>query len=82
MEAAMNYGRRVPAVLRELRLPLAAINPGEPSTDVSSLRRHGVDVALISDVGHFPMMEAPREFNRRLIEILERFKSIHDGDGN
>ena len=80
MEAAMNYGRRVPAVLRELRLPLAAINPGEPSTDVSSLRRYGVDVALISDVGHFPMMEAPREFNRRLIEILERFKSIHDGD--
>ena len=75
MEAAMNYGRRVPAVLRELRLPLAAINPGGPATDVSSLRRHGVEVALIPDVGHFPMMEAHGEFNSRLLEILEKYKS-------
>ena len=74
MESAMNYGRRVPALLDALKLPLAAINPGTPSTDVSSLRRHGVDVALMSGVGHFPMMEAPLEFNRRLLKILEKFR--------
>jgi len=74
MDAAMNYGRRVPAMLEELKLPLVAINPGSPSTDVSSLRRHGVEVALVPGVGHFPMMEAPLEFNSLLLEAFEKFR--------
>ena len=67
MEAAMTYGRRVPAMLQQLRLPFLAINPGTPATDVSSLRRYRIDVALIPGVGHFPMMEAPQEFNNLLL---------------
>ena len=76
MEAARSYGWRVPAMLQQLKIPLVAINPGTHSTDVSSLYRHGVEVALIPDVGHFPMMEAPLEFNDRLLAAYEKFRSL------
>ena len=80
LEAAMNHGRRVPGLLQQLGLPLVAINPGTPATDVSSLRRHGIEVTLIPGVGHFPMMEAPLEFNRRLLAAVEKLSpSCHHG---
>ena len=76
LDAALNYGRGVPERLKQLGLPLVAIDPGSSSTDVSSLRRHGVEVVLIPGVGHFPMMEAPQEFNDSLLEVLGKFGSM------
>jgi pimeloyl-ACP methyl ester carboxylesterase len=33
---------------------------------------HGVEVMLMSDVGHFPMMESPERFNRILRTAIEK----------
>ena len=76
LDAAMNYGRQVPSMLERLGLPIGAINPGSQSTDVSSLWRHRVEVALIPGVGHFLMIEAPLDFNTRLLQLVENFRSV------
>ena len=73
LEAAWNNGRNVPRMLSQLKLPLVAINGQSSSTDVESMRRHGVDVVLMPGVGHFPMLERPIEFNTCLVRVVEGF---------
>lgn len=73
LEATWNYAREVPAVLSRLKLPVVAINSQAWQTDIESMRRHGVDVISMPDVGHFPMMERPQEFNAHLKKIVRRF---------
>ncbi len=80
LEATWNYARNVPAVLSELQLPVVSINSQDSSTDIESLRRHGVDVILMPGVGHFLMMERPREFNSCLIQVANGFARRHDRD--
>jgi pimeloyl-ACP methyl ester carboxylesterase len=74
MEAAWSFGRAVPALLSELRLPLMAINPDDSSTNVESMRRFGIAVVLLPRVGHFPMMEDPQAFNDHLLEAMRRVR--------
>lgn len=69
--AAMAYGGEVTRTLRELDLPVVAINPAEPATDLESMEAFGVNVVTVPDVGHFVMMEDPEGFNRRLTEVVE-----------
>jgi pimeloyl-ACP methyl ester carboxylesterase len=71
---AWSYGPEVDVALKELKLPLVAINPEKPPTDVASMNRHGVDVVLMPGVGHFPMMEDPKHFNELLSKVVERFR--------
>ena len=80
LEATWNYGRHVPAVLSELGLPLVSINPRDSAIDIESMRRHGADVVLMADVGHFLMMEKPQEFNTCLARIVQAFARGHRGD--
>jgi pimeloyl-ACP methyl ester carboxylesterase len=54
-------------------VPVVAINPDHPPTDVEALRRHGVSTVLMSGVGHFGMLEDPETFNRVLTEIVATF---------
>ena len=64
-----------PGALQELKLPMMAIKPETPPTDVASMERHGVQVLLMPGVGHFLPMEEPERFNvllRRAIDMLER----------
>jgi pimeloyl-ACP methyl ester carboxylesterase len=70
LEATLAHGRTVPALLAELRLPVVAIN--SQATDIASLRRHGVDVIAMSDVGHFPMLEDPEQFDECLSRAIAR----------
>jgi pimeloyl-ACP methyl ester carboxylesterase len=72
LESALRYDREMPAALADLKLPVIAINPETPATDVASLSKHGVDVMVMSDVGHFPMLEAPDRFNRLLRTAIEK----------
>lgn len=74
LEATWNHGRVVPALLDELQLPVIAINSQDVQTDVASLRRHGVDAVVMSDVGHFPMLERPQQFNACLVQAVTSFK--------
>ena len=66
LESAIAYDREMPIALKALKLPVIAINPETPATDMASMSAHGVEVMLMSDVGHFPMMESPERFNRIL----------------
>lgn len=72
LESALAYDREMPVALKELKLPVIAINPETPATDLASLSAHGVEVMLMSDVGHFPMMESPERFNRSLRTAIEK----------
>jgi pimeloyl-ACP methyl ester carboxylesterase len=59
-------GARIPAALRELRLPVVAINADREPTDETSLARHGVKAIVVPRIGHFVQLEDPTRFNRAL----------------
>jgi pimeloyl-ACP methyl ester carboxylesterase len=73
LEATWAYARNVPAVLAEVRLPVIAINSEDAETDVESMRRCGVEVIVMPDAGHFPMLENPHAFNACLLRAVEAF---------
>jgi pimeloyl-ACP methyl ester carboxylesterase len=72
-EAAWSYGPVITATLPELDIPLVAINPADPPSDKESLKRYGVELVSMPDVGHFPMMEKPQVFNELLLEVVRGF---------
>jgi pimeloyl-ACP methyl ester carboxylesterase len=63
LAATWNHAREVPEILSELKLPVVAINAERPSSDLKSMNDLGVQVIVMPEVGHFPMMERPDEFN-------------------
>ena len=69
--ATWNHARNVPALLRELRLPVVAINARDPGADLASLQAHGVAVLDFPEAGHFPMLEKPAAFTARLATALD-----------
>jgi pimeloyl-ACP methyl ester carboxylesterase len=75
MESAWTFGTTVPGVLRDLGIPLVAINPEVPPTDMDSMRRNGVEVVLMSGVGHFLMLEDPGQFNECLARVIQAMAS-------
>jgi pimeloyl-ACP methyl ester carboxylesterase len=70
---ALNREPAILAALSEVKAPLVALNPADGSTDVDSLRRHGVEPLLLEGVGHFPMLEAPALFSSALVQTLASF---------
>jgi pimeloyl-ACP methyl ester carboxylesterase len=71
LEATWDHGPRVPGLLAELGLPVVTINAASPPTDAGSMRRNGVEVLLVSNTGHFPMLERPQEFNLCLSQAIQ-----------
>ena len=69
----LNYSRQIPQTLKELKLPVIAINDTRRPTDVASMKRHGVEVLIMPGVGHFLMMENPEGFNRLLKTAISKF---------
>ena len=70
---ARNRQPPILAALADITAPLVAINPGIAPTDVDSLRQHGVEPIVLADVGHFPMLEDPEQFNPILATTLASF---------
>ena len=68
----------VVAGLRQLTVPVVAINPDYRPTDVKALRKYGVRTVLVPGVGHYPMMEDADTFNRILDKVLEDFQLKSD----
>lgn len=58
---------------RQLRVPVRCINGNRFPTDVEAIRRvlGDFDAVVLPHTGHYPMLECPEEFNRRLGEILQ-----------
>lgn len=60
------------AGLREVKVPIRAINADRVPTDVTANRKYAsqFDVVIIKGTGHYPMLEDPARFNQMLAEIL------------
>jgi pimeloyl-ACP methyl ester carboxylesterase len=58
--------------LREIKVPIRAINADRMPTDVAVNRKYApqFDVVIIKGTGHYPMLEDPARFNQMLAEIL------------
>lgn len=70
---ALNRHPAILAALAELTAPIVAINPDVAPTDVESLRRHGVEAIVLTGVGHFLMLEDPKQFNPVLATTLASY---------
>jgi pimeloyl-ACP methyl ester carboxylesterase len=70
---AFSFDREIPPALKELNLPVVAINAETSGGDPESLKRHGVEVLLMSGVGHFLMLEDPARFNTLLRRAIDTF---------
>ena len=74
LESSFMYGRQVTTPVQELSIPIVAINPADPPSEVESLERYGVEVVLVPDVGHFIMLEDPERFNAVLRDVIRGFQ--------
>jgi pimeloyl-ACP methyl ester carboxylesterase len=76
LEALRNAMSAEPATvagLAAIDAPKVTINPDYRSTDVESLRRHGVETIVMPGSGHFLMLEHPATFNGILRQVVARF---------
>lgn len=64
--------------LKAIRVPKFAINSDFSPIDTAALKGAGVELILMSGVGHFLMMEDPVTFNRRLELVI---RSVAKGGG-
>lgn len=60
--------------LAALRIPVRLINSPLYPTDSAAAKRFGMDVVIISGVGHFAMMEDPKTFNALLSSAMADFQ--------
>ena len=60
------------AAARRLTVPLRAINGDLYPTDVAANRKlkADFDAVIMTHMGHYPMLERPDEFNRRVAEMI------------
>jgi pimeloyl-ACP methyl ester carboxylesterase len=59
--------------LAALRVPVRLINSPLYPTDSAAVARYGMEVVIMSGVGHFPMMEDPKTFNALLSSAIADF---------
>lgn len=59
--------------LPQIQVPIRAINGDKYPTNLEANRRYApqFDAVIMKGVGHFPMLEAPREFHRLLGQALD-----------
>ena len=72
LESAFSYSREITKTLLEIKLPVTAINSGNAPTDTASMQRYGVQVVVMHGLGHFLMMEDPKQFNDVLEGVIEK----------
>jgi len=60
--------------LAALRVPVRLINSPLYPTDSAAANRYGMDVVIMSGVGHFAMMEDPETFNALLSSAIADFE--------
>ena len=74
---ALALMRRFPAydlaaALAAVEVPVRVVNAARYPTNVEANRKYAdFDAVTMDGVGHFPMLEEPREFNRRLADVVE-----------
>lgn len=65
----------IPA-MREIKAPIRAINADRVPTNLEVNRKYApqFDAVIIKGTGHYPMLEAPAQFNTLLADILRQFR--------
>ncbi len=65
-------GYDLSAAARKLAVPLRAVNGDLYPTDIQGVRKIKADfhAVILPHTGHYPMLECPEEFNRRLAEVV------------
>ncbi|MFC1514897.1 alpha/beta fold hydrolase [Candidatus Omnitrophota bacterium] len=65
-------------IFDEIKVPVRCINADLWPTDIEANRRHmtSFDVKIMEGLGHFVMMEKPKEFNTILDGFVEEIKQI------
>jgi pimeloyl-ACP methyl ester carboxylesterase len=71
IRSSFQHAREIPNLIRELKVPILAINPDDAPTDFDSMNKYEVKVKIMRDVGHFLMMEDPIRFNSLLLEAVD-----------
>jgi len=72
-------GLDVKTLLKDAKVPVRCINSGggfgffTPTAIEINKKYADFDAVIIEDVGHYPMLEQPAEFNRKLREVLKEF---------
>ena len=59
--------------LLEMKVPMVAINSDYKPNNIEGAQRYGIEVSLMSGVGHFVMMEDAETFNSLLDAAVKRF---------
>lgn len=59
--------------LTSLSAPMRLINSTLFPTNSAAVKKYGMDVVIMPEVGHFLMMEAPESFNALLSSAIEEF---------
>jgi pimeloyl-ACP methyl ester carboxylesterase len=68
-------------LLKEAKVPVRCINSAGgfkffTKTDIAANKQYAdYNAVLIEEVGHYPMLEKPMEFNQKLREVLKEFAS-------
>jgi pimeloyl-ACP methyl ester carboxylesterase len=74
VEEFWGHDRMLQEGLQEVKASKITINAAHwRATNMEAAQHYGIEVVLMSDVGHFVMMEDPQTFNRLLDEAVKNF---------
>jgi pimeloyl-ACP methyl ester carboxylesterase len=77
MRDSMNLDTKT--LVKDAKKPIRCINSGGPfpfftPTDAAINKKYAdYSAVIIDDVGHYPMLEKPAEFNEKLLKVLQEF---------
>ncbi len=74
-QALLSNDRNLREGFQEMKAPMVAINSDYNPNNIEGAKRYGIEVLLMSGVGHFLMMEDAETFNRILDAAVKRFAS-------
>jgi pimeloyl-ACP methyl ester carboxylesterase len=71
IRSSFRHAREMPNLIRDLGVPVIAINPDDAPTNLDSMSKFKINVKIMKGVGHFLMMEDPDRFTGLLLEAVE-----------
>jgi sigma-B regulation protein RsbQ len=68
------FANDVLPALREIKVPIHAINGDRAPTDLAANRKYAsqFDATILKGMGHYPMLEDPTRFNQALADVLKK----------
>lgn len=76
IRSSFRHAREVPGLIKQLRIPVVAINPDDAPTDLESMAGYGVDVEIMPGVGHFLIIEDPDGFNEMILSTVAEYSEV------